>query len=140
MYIIPNYFEMCGRFLLALSIATGLEAQQDPTDLLVRVRARIEESLNRLPNYMCTQTIGRYQYQSVVPDRSHACDESTDRPSTHLSSSDRLRLDVAVKSNGEMYGWVGEGRFEDRELVDIVTDGAISTGSFTAFLTEIFFN
>ena len=131
---------MCGRFLLALSIATGLEAQQDPTDLLVRVRARIEESLNRLPNYMCTQTIGRYQYQSVVPDRSHACDESTDRPSTHLSSSDRLRLDVAVKSNGEMYGWVGEGRFEDRELVDIVTDGAISTGSFTAFLTEIFFN
>ena len=39
-----------------------------------------------------------------------------------------------------MYGWPGENRFDDRELVDIVTDGAISTGTFTAFLTGIFAN
>jgi hypothetical protein len=131
---------MCGRFLLAFSIATGLQAQQNPTDLLLRARARIAESQNRLPRYMCTQTIDRYRYQPVVPNRSLACDESTERPSTHLGSSDRLRFDVSVKSTGEMYGWAGEGRFDDRELVDIVTDGAISTGSFTAFLSGIFSN
>jgi hypothetical protein len=89
---------------------------------------------------MCTQTIDRYRYQPIVPDHSVACDESTERPSTHLSSSDRLRFDVSVKSDGEMYGWPGEGRFDDRELVDIVTDGAIGTGSFTAFLSGIFSN
>jgi hypothetical protein len=89
---------------------------------------------------MCTQTIDRYQYQPVVPDHSLACDESSERPSTHLSSSDRLRFDVSVKSTGEMYGWAGEGRFDDRELVDIVADGAIGTGSFTAFLAGIFSN
>ena len=134
-----NYFEMCGRFLLALSIATGLQAQE-PTDLLLKVRARIAESLNRLPNYMCTQTIDRYQYQPDVPDHTLACDESSVRPRTHLATSDRLRFDVSVKSDGEMYGWSGENRFDDRDLVDIVTDGAISTGSFTAFLTGIFSN
>jgi len=135
-----NYFEMCGRFLLAFSIAATLQAQQDPADLLLRVRARIDESLNRLPNYMCTQTIDRYRYQPNVPDHSVACDESSERPSTHLNTSDRLRFEVAVKSTGEMYGWPGENRFDDRELVDIVTDGAISTGTFTAFLTGIFAN
>ena len=131
---------MCSRFLLAFTIAAGLQAQQDPTDLLLSVRARIDESLHRLPNYMCTQTIDRYRYQPNVPDHSLACDESSERPSTHLATSDRLRLEVAVKSTGEMYGWAGENRFDDRELVDIVTDGAISTGTFTAFLTGIFTN
>ena len=131
---------MRSRFVLAFSIATGLHAQQNPTDLLLRARARIAESQNRLPRYMCTQTIDRYQYQPNVPDHSLACDESTERPSTHLATSDRLRFDVSVKSTGEMYGWAGEGRFDDRELVDIVTDGAISTGSFTAFLSGIFSN
>lgn len=125
---------------MAFSIVTGLRAQQEPTDLLLKVRARIVESQNRLPRYMCTQTIDRYRYQPDIPDHSLACDESTERPSTHLSSSDRLRFDVSVKSTGEMYGWAGEGRFDDRELVDIVTDGAISTGSFTAFLAGIFSN
>ncbi len=96
--------------------------------------------MNRLPNYMCTQTIDRYQYLPDVPDHSLACDESPVRPRTHLATSDRLRFDVSVKSDGEMYGWPGENRFDDRELVDIVTDGTISNGTFTAFLTEIFFN
>ena len=123
-----------------MSIAAGLQAQQDPTDLFLRVRARIEESLDRLPNYMCTQTIDRYQYQPDVTDNSLACDESTERPITRLATSDRLRFDVSVKSTGEMYGWAGENRFDDRELVDIVKDGAIGTGSFTAFLASIFSN
>ena len=131
---------MWTRFLFAFSIAATLRAQEDPRDLLVRVRARVEESLNRLPNYMCTQTIDRYRYQPDVPQPSVACDESSGRPSTHLATSDRLRFEVAVKSTGEMYGWPGENRFDDRELVDIVTDGAISTGTFTAFLAGIFAN
>ena len=123
---------------MAFSIAATLQAQRDPTNLLVRARARIEESLNRLPNYMCTQTIDRYQYQPDVINNSLACDESTERPVTRLATSDRLRFDVSVKSTGEMYGWAGEGRFDDRELTDIVKDGAIGTGSFTAFLSGIF--
>lgn len=38
----------------------------------------------------------------------------------------------------EMYSWVGESRFSDCDLLDIVHEGAISTGSFAAFLAGIF--
>ena len=45
---------------------------------------------------------------------------------------------VAKTSTSEMYAWVGQSRFDDRDLVNIVRDGTISTGSFAAFLTSIF--
>src|SRR5262252_8064155 len=37
-----------------------------------------------------------------------------------------------------MYSWPGEDRFGDRDLFEIVRDGAISTGSFSAILASIF--
>jgi hypothetical protein len=62
-----------------------------------------------------------------------------------LSSSDRLRLDVAVKHDlpdleDEMYSWVGEDRFGGRDLFDLVRDGAVSTGSFSSMLASVFGN
>ena len=55
-----------------------------------------------------------------------------------MTTSDRLRLDVAMAAAVEMYSWVGEKRFNDRDLLDIVHEGAISNGSFAAFLTANF--
>lgn len=60
-----------------------------------------------------------------------------------LSSSDRLRLDVAVNHadpgvESEMYSWAGEGGFSDRSLFEVVRDGAVSTGSFASLLASIF--
>src|ERR1022692_912151 len=54
------------RFVLAFSIATGVLAQQDPMDLLRQVQAKVAGSLNRLPRYMCTQTIDRARYEPDV--------------------------------------------------------------------------
>jgi hypothetical protein len=59
------------------------------------------------------------------------------------SSSDRLRLDVAVSlgatgMESEMYSWAGENRFGDYDLFDFVRDGAVSTGSFSSMLASIF--
>jgi hypothetical protein len=96
---------MWTRFLLAFSVATGLEAQQDPAELLRLVRARIIDSLYQLPKYMCSQTIDRAQYQPEVTGRRVACDEGTQRPGTHLTASDRLRFDVSVTFADEIYAW-----------------------------------
>jgi hypothetical protein len=126
------------RFLLAFSVATGLRAQQDPMDLLRRVQARVVDSLDRLPRYMCTQTVDRTLYQPDVHDGKTSCDEGPIRRSAHLTTSDRLRLDVAIGAAREMYSWVGESRLNDHDLLDMVHEGAISTGSFAAFLTAIF--
>jgi hypothetical protein len=129
-------FNMRLRFLLALGIAAAINAQQDPMDLLRRVQAKVSDSIDRLPRYMCTETVDRAKYQADGV-RGSACDEGVKRK-LHLMTSDRLRLDVAMAAADEMYSWVGESRFNDRDLFQIVREGAISTGSFAAFLTAIF--
>ena len=37
-----------------------------------------------------------------------------------------------------MYSWVGENRFRDRSLADLIGNGVISTGAFGTFLSGIF--
>ncbi|HEY6392342.1 MAG TPA: hypothetical protein VIX89_13740 [Bryobacteraceae bacterium] len=129
---------MRSRLVLAFSIAAGALAQQEPTGLLRQAQARVWDSLDRLPRYMCTQTIDRAFYERDVRDRGTGCDEGPARRSAHLTTSDRLRLDVGMAANSEIYAWVGESRFDERDLLDIVHEGAISSGSFAAFLKTIF--
>jgi hypothetical protein len=57
---------------------------------------------------------------------------------TRLLTSDRLRLDVAIIDNNESYSWVGEDRFEDQSLSELVRVGSTSTGAFGSFLNAIF--
>ena len=127
---------MQGRCLLTFCIAAVMQAQQDPANLLRLVQSKVADTLDRIPRYMCTQTIDRAQYEPHVYART--CDIDPTQPSAHLTSSDRLRLDVALTSTGEVYSWVGESRFDDRDLLDMVQDGAISTGNFATFLRVIF--
>lgn len=107
-------------------------------ELLRRVHAKVSDSINRLPRYMCTETVDRFHYQADGAERGSVCDEGGPKRKMHLMTSDRLRLDVAMAAAVEMYSWVGESRFNDRELFDLVKEGAISTGAYAAFLTAIF--
>src|SRR5882757_4620422 len=85
------------RFMLAFTFAALMPAQQEPTELLRLVRTKIADSLDRLPRYMCTQTVDRATFAADVNEGGGtACDEGSVRRSTHLISSDRLRLDVAM--------------------------------------------
>jgi hypothetical protein len=132
---------------------SGLTHYQDPQDLLVRVRRNLIETIGTLPKYMCTLTIDRAQYQvagSLGGVRgSQSCDallagkllnkEQKGRPKPRLYETDRLRLDVAISdSSREIYSWVGEDRFDDRGLFQIVNQGALQTGSYSTFLSSIF--
>ena len=129
---------MCGRFLFLCGIAAGMCAQENPTELLRRLHTKVASSLDHLPRYMCTETIDRAVYEPDVYDIGNTCDTGPQKPQTHLVTSDRLRLDVGIASTVEMYSWVGESRFSNRDLFYLVEDGAISTGTYAAFLTAIF--
>jgi hypothetical protein len=129
--------------LLLCSFAASMQAQQDPRDLLVGVRNRVMQTVDRLPRYMCTQTIDRAQYEPTGGRRTSSCDDLAAQKKTaqgrlRLSASDRLRLDVAVAATDEIYSWVGEDRFDDRSLFDLVRQGSLQTGSFRTFLSSIF--
>jgi hypothetical protein len=125
--------------ILMLSIPAGISAQDKPINLLRLLQSKVADSVDRMPRYMCTQTIDRSQYEPDIPNGSTRCGEGpTEGPKTHLTTGDRLRLDVGIGATSEIYSWVGENRFNDRDLLDVVREGAISTGSFAAFLTAIF--
>jgi hypothetical protein len=114
-----------------------LHAQPGPGDLLQRVTGKVLDTVGRLPKYMCTQTIDRSQYEPAAGAAGHHCEPSARKQLIH-TTSDRLRLDVAVSAGREMYSWVGESRFEDRSLFDLVRTGALSTGSFASLLMVVF--
>jgi len=114
----------------------------DPKALLLRVRASVNDTVARLPKYMCTLTIDRAQYS---PDLYHApsCDamaaqQAKGQLNPRLYETDRVRLDVGVGGANEMYSWVGEDHFDDRDLFDMVRQGALQSGSFSGFLISIF--
>jgi hypothetical protein len=114
-----------------------------PGDLLLRIRGRAMETVNRLPKYLCTQTVDRREYQPVSSDPATTCAHLLDKRKNpdwrlELSSSDRLRLDVAVSTGNEIYSWAGKNRFDDADLTDLVPHGAVSTGGFGSFLAMIF--
>src|SRR5579862_6109943 len=129
---------MWSRCLIALIAAVSIEAQPSPSERLLLVQAKVVESLDRIPKYMCTQTIDRSRFERNVPTGTPGCDAGRPAPATHMTSSDRLRLDVAMTSTVEMYSWVGRSQFDDRSLLDLVDNGAISTGNFAGFLNMIF--
>ena len=136
---------LCG--LAAAARAQGTPASQaqadDPKDLLLRVRDNLMATIQRLPRYTCTLTIDRAQYASDPLQRAPSCDDllglqKKGESKPRLSETDRLRLDVAIAATNEIYSWVGEDRFDNRDLFDLVRQGAVQTGSFSTFLTSIF--
>ncbi|SRR5579864_5633833 len=153
------------RLVLLFAFATSVTAQQSSGDngkaLLVEVRKKVMLTLERLPKYMCTETIDRSTFRpkkkvekrqlrplgvdrkEPTPVRLVTCDEIAALRKKAAwqvlkDVSDRLRLDVAVATDSEMFSWAGENRFNDRGLADLVRQGATSTGAFGAILASIF--
>jgi hypothetical protein len=140
---------MAHRFLVfAVAIAACAQTDDGPGQLLRNASRQIMDTVQRLPNYVCTETIARYRYQpDEVQSPRRTCDDMaadihSGKWKQHLSYSDRLRFDVAVNHDpsapdGEMYSWAGAGRFSNRDIFEMV-DGAMSTGSFSSMLASIF--
>jgi hypothetical protein len=126
------------RLLLVCGLAVSLEAQPDPRDLLLQVRDRVKDSIDRLPKYMCTQTIDRLRYEPAKDKQASKCDDGLAQKDLHVATSDRLRFDVAMTNAGEIYAWAGAKRFDDHSLFDLVKEGSISNGVFAGFLSAIF--
>ena len=54
-----------------------------------------------------------------------------------LSTTDRLRLDVLLATNRELYSWAGAKKFEEGEIDGLVTQGAFGTGPFASMLLSV---
>jgi hypothetical protein len=129
--------------MLAFGSASQSPFADDPKTLLLEVRKKILFTLKVLPKYLCTETAERSMMSPAAPVCHVSCDDlaaQKKRSALKLreTESDRLRLAVAVSGDSEMYSWVGEDRFENPRLADLVKNGATSGGSFATLLASIF--
>jgi len=117
---------MCRAWLLALLAGLPRWAPAAPGGdevLLSRIRQKMAETLTRMPDYTCVQTIERWREGD---------------PCAECGSWERLRLEVAVIGGRERFAWPGASQFEDRDIEEIVPGGAIGTGDFSGFATAVF--
>jgi hypothetical protein len=116
------------RFAAAVAASAIVFAQESapmqPEQLLLaRVKYHMGQTLQRLPNYTCHQTIER----SRRPN-----------PKRRFELVDALRLEVAYVDGKELFSWPGAGKFEDQEISSIVGGGTIGNGSFALHARSVF--
>ena len=132
--------------LLAVGLCLPAFGQdEDPVEVLTRLRDRVLEHGNRIPNHTCVETVERDRYEPTEGRLRKSCDDLLARRKTldlasrlQLDTSDRLRLDVLLAADREIYSWAGASRFDESELEDWLPAGAIGTGPFAAMLLAIF--
>jgi hypothetical protein len=106
--------------LCAGSLAWGFD---EPAGLLERFFSRIKNDLERLPDYVCTQSIERFGR----PESERAWEKI-----------DALRFEVALVAGRELYGLPGGRRFQDRPLAELARRGTIGTGQFALLAKHLF--
>jgi len=129
---------------VVVAAASAMAADEDPTDVLIRLREQVLSHSERIPNYTCVETIHRDRYESAV-DAPKTCDDLVARRKqpnfplmVRLTTSDRLRLDVALAADGEIYSWAGAAKFEEKDIDELIPDGAMGTGPFATMLLGVF--
>jgi len=93
------------------------------TLLLAKIKVRASENLEKLPNYTCLETIERSRRPAS---------------SRRFQLIDVVRLEVAFVNNKELFAWPGSDHFEDRDITDLVSGGAIGNGSFALHARGVF--
>ncbi len=126
-----------------LILAAAIGAATDDQTLLDRLRSQVIENLKRAPRYTCTETINRAQYRPQPGSKNLGCRvliaRDADTQSTRIRAwRDRLRVDVAVGQNSEMFSWVGAREFGASNIQELALAGVSGTGDFSTFLTSIF--
>jgi hypothetical protein len=104
-------------------MAASVVLAQTP-EQLAKIKSTVEENLDRLPNYTCTETIQR-----------------TERPKIDgqpkLMMFETVRLEVAFVDGHELFGWPGAAKIDESDVGKMI-DGSIGNGYFALFSQNVF--
>lgn len=117
-------------------------AAPNPQKLFNLIRQKIAALVNAAPNYTCVETVERSRLSSNFRSRG-GCEASafSRLDGTYKTiEHDRLRLDVGVAEHGEVFSWHGQHAFITSDITKLVNGLAISSGSFSGFVADIFIN
>ncbi len=128
-----------------IETTTEVTGDEDPVEVLIRLRDRVSAHGERIPNHTCVETIQRDRYESTAGRASASCSALLDFRKTRdffqrltLDSTDWLHLDVAYSGGREIYSWAGAHKFEETDVDELVPEGAIGTGPFTGMVLSAF--
>lgn len=111
--------------LVLTGFVAGSVAAEDVSDdpLFGRAVEQMRANLARLPNYTCIETVERGRRSSQ---------------SNGFELVDRIRLEIAMVNGKEMFSWPGAGNFEDKDIDELMFDGAFGNGNFGLLARAIF--
>jgi hypothetical protein len=113
--------------VIVLLLSALVEAQSElPREVLdlSRIKAKMNENLDRLPDYTSLETINRSHRASAASVFRHL---------------DTVRVEVARIGEREFYSWPGARRFEGN-VADLVHSGTTSSGEFASHAHSLFAN
>src|SRR5579863_586183 len=116
----------CALWLAAATAASTADPVVE--ELFQQARAKVLDNARRMPRYTCVETISRTQYEPVPSSPSSCATRRVGKPRGNLMVRDRLRLDVAVVDDGEIFSWAGAGKFETRDVGKLVGDSFGASG------------
>jgi hypothetical protein len=132
------------RAFLIFVCTAAAAGQPDSTAIMARVLTRVRETTHGLPRYACIETVTR-DYYAPVARVMRACEAvlaAREHPTPDLvlrhTSTDRLRLEVAMARNGELHSWAGDREFLDGNIDQLVREGPLGSGAFSGFLAAVF--
>lgn len=119
-------FALLAALLLAaapLPAADSADALQPDVILLARIKAKMRDNLETLPNFTCQMTIDRIW-----------------RPGLRKAwrRQDRIELDLTVVDQKEMYGRRGAGAMQHEDQRELVPGGTMGNGEFAVLAENLF--
>jgi hypothetical protein len=132
--------------MTGLLMVTSAFMDDSPAQVLFnRVREKVLGNISRVPRYTCVETVERVSHRPQYGGRPGSC-AGLIAAQARLTSPglltwhDRLRLDVAVGKESEMFSWAGAASFETGAMNDLAATGATGSGAFSSFLNSVFGN
>jgi hypothetical protein len=104
-------------------LAASVVLAQSP-EQLAKIKSTVDDNLDRLPNYTCTETIQRFERPMIDGQRK-------------LMMSETVRLEVAFVDGHELFGWPGAAKIDESDVSKMI-DGSIGNGYFALFSQNVF--
>ena len=133
-------------FLAALVILVPFVLGAQPTaparDLkLDRIREKMRQGLERVPDYTCLQTIERTNFTEQTRKRAEKQVRKGGRghdARMYANASDTIRVEVALVDGKELHSWPGAEEFTRTPLAKMVGYGLVSVGDYATHLETLF--
>jgi hypothetical protein len=134
---------LAGCCLSLLLCLTARTADSPAQQLFNNLRENVRADLLRAPRYTCVQTVTRTQHRPQYGRLPASCPAMIAARADLTSPGlliwhDRLRLDVAVGEQSEMFSWAGAREFDSNSLDELALSGSTGSGDFSGFLSSIF--